>query len=37
MITSEILAFGVADNLSMGIIHMTFLRLEKWSSEKRLT
>jgi transposase InsO family protein len=27
----------VADNLSMGIIHMTFLRLEKWSSEKRLT
>ena len=36
MITSEILSFGVTDNLSMGIIHITFSRLEKLFSGGKL-
>jgi len=36
MVTSEILSFGVTNNLSMGIIHITFSRLDQWCSGGKL-
>lgn len=36
MITAEILSFGIADNLSMTIIHITFARLKEWHTQQEL-